>query len=50
MPKDSKIVTQVKDVLSKAKADGKFDEWANKNILPQLGGVDPATVPFCADY
>src|SRR5262249_27232266 len=28
MPKESKIAEQVKAVLNKAKADGKFDEWA----------------------
>jgi len=50
MPKDSKIVTQVMAAMAKLKSEGKFDEWAAKNILPQLGGVDPATVPPCADY
>jgi ABC-type amino acid transport substrate-binding protein len=50
MQKNSKIVDQVKAVLTNAKADGKFDDWTKKNILPQLGGVDPTSVPPCADY
>jgi polar amino acid transport system substrate-binding protein len=50
MPKTSKIADQVKAVLAKAKADGKFEQWANANILPKLGGVDPASIPPCADY
>ena len=50
MPKNSKIADQVKAVLNKAKADGKFDEWAKANIYPKMGGVDPTSVPPCADY
>lgn len=26
--------------MTKLKSEGKFDEWAKKNILPQLGSVD----------
>lgn len=50
MQKDAPFANEVKAVLAKAKADGKFDEWAKANILPKLGGVDPASVPGCADY
>lgn len=50
MPKTSKIAPQVNAAMAKLKGEGKFDEWAVKNILPQLGGVDPNTVPACADY
>lgn len=50
MPKNSKIVTEVKLAMAKAKAEGKFEEWSQKNILPQFGGVDPGSVPPCADY
>ena len=50
MQKDAPFANEVKAALTKAKADGKFDEWAKSNILPKLGGVDPASVPACADY
>ena len=50
MQKDAPFANEVKAALTKAKADGKFDEWAKANILPKLGGVDPASVPPCADY
>jgi polar amino acid transport system substrate-binding protein len=50
LPKDSKIFPQVQKAIQDIKAAGKFEEMAKKNILPTLGGVDPNTVPKCADY
>jgi polar amino acid transport system substrate-binding protein len=50
MQKDAPFANEVKAALTKAKAAGRFEEWAKANILPKLGGVDPASVPPCADY
>lgn len=50
LPKDSKIVPEVEKALAEMKASGKFAEWEKKNIVPTLGGVDPNSVPKCADY
>ena len=50
MQKDAPFADAVKAALTQAKAEGKFDEWAKANILPNFGGVDPASVPACADY
>lgn len=50
MPKGSPIADAVKTALAAAKAEGKYAEWEKKNIFPNFGGVDPASVPACADY
>ena len=50
MPKNSPIGDAVKAALAAAKAEGKFAEWEKANIFPKFGGVDPASVPPCADY
>lgn len=50
LPKDSKIFPQVQKILADLKSEGKFEEWQKKNVVPTMGGVDPNTIPKCADF
>jgi hypothetical protein len=50
LPKNSKIFPQVQKILADLKAEGKFSEWEKKDVVPTMGGVDPNTVPKCADF
>ncbi|MDH6232231.1 polar amino acid transport system substrate-binding protein [Mesorhizobium soli] len=50
MQKNSPIADAVKTALGNAKNEGKFTEWEKANIFPKFGGVDPASIPPCADY
>ena len=50
MQKDAPFADAVKAALAAAKAEGKYAEWEKTNIFPKFEGVDPASVPACADY
>jgi ABC-type amino acid transport substrate-binding protein len=50
LPKNSKIFSEVQTVLGKLKASGTLEQLEIKNIVPTLGGVNPASVPKCASF
>jgi polar amino acid transport system substrate-binding protein len=50
MQKNAPFADAVKAALAAAKAEGKYAEWEKTNIFPNFAGVDPASVPACADY
>lgn len=50
MQKDSPLTEPVKAALKAAKDEGLYEKWAEKNIYPGFGGVDPDSIPACADF
>jgi ABC-type amino acid transport substrate-binding protein len=50
LPKDSKIIDQVNQIITDLKNDGTLATWEKQYVTPLSGGVDPNTVPDCPKF
>ncbi|MGW4424226.1 transporter substrate-binding domain-containing protein [Streptosporangium sp. NPDC004631] len=48
--KGAAVFPKVQELLKKYQADGTLKAMQDKNVLPTLGGVDPASVPTCPSF
>jgi len=50
LPKDSKIIDQVNQIITDLKNDGTLAAWEKQYVTPLSGGADPNAVPDCPAF